>query len=98
MLTLVGNPLRIACTFTNYLLAPPAPADPTSVLVRIKDPTGAVVVYDTPSPVVRDSAGVYHLDVVLGIAGTWYVRWEGAGAIVAVAETPITVAPSAVLP
>lgn len=40
--------------------------------------------------VTKDSTGNYHVDVDLTIAGQWFYRFEGAGAVVAADEVAIT--------
>jgi len=52
--------------------------DPTTMVLSIIDPTGAV----TLPAVVRDSVGTYHSDYVIPITarpGVWVRRWVASG-------------------
>ena len=46
--------------------------DPTSVVLRVKDPLSAV----TTPVTTRASQGVFYSDVLLSRAGVWFYRWE----------------------
>lgn len=59
--------------------------DPTIVTLTIRKPDGTETAY-TASPVVHDGAGLYHADIPLTMAGRWLWKWNGDGAVVAVAE------------
>jgi hypothetical protein len=74
-----------------------AAVDPTAVLVRVKDPSGAVTVLTYPSQVTKDSVGSYHANFATVLAGIHYYRWEGTGAAQAAAESFFYVAASQVL-
>ncbi len=57
--------------------------DPSLVVARVRAPDGTVTL-----PVVsRDSAGLYHADVVADQYGTWYYRFEGSGTFQAAGES-----------
>lgn len=78
-----------------------APTDPTTLIVRVKDPAGTVTVVteNTPAaptlPIVRVSAGVFkHNGIALNDAGYWFARFEGTGAAAATEETQAIVDPS----
>lgn len=78
--------------------------DPTTLIVRVKDPggTNTVVTENTPAsltpsstPIARVSAGIYkHAGIVLNDAGYWFVRFEGSGAAAATEESQAIVDPS----
>ena len=77
------------------------PTDPTTLIVKIKDPSGTVttVTENTPAtptlPIVRVSAGVFkHNGIALNDAGYWFVRFEGTGAAAATEEHQAIVDPS----
>lgn len=77
------------------------PTDPTTLIVRVKDPSGTVTVVteNTPAaptlPIVRVSAGVFkHNGIALNDAGYWFVRFEGTGAAAATEEAEAIVDPS----
>lgn len=54
-------------------------ADPPGVAVHWKNPADVVSSYTylVDVEVVRDSVGVYHMDLLAASAGQWWVRWEG---------------------
>lgn len=85
-----GSPVRMVGTFKdiNGILV-----NPTTVIVRVKDPTGAV----TLPAVENDNPGIYHADIVASIPGNYYYRFESTGDLVAVADAQINVTPSPVL-
>lgn len=90
---LVGQAPRFSATFD----VDGAPTDPTVTTFRYKQPDGTVaaLVSGTDVELVRDSAGVFHVDLLLGADGWWTVRWEGTGAAQAADEYQIRVEPSA---
>jgi len=71
--------------------------DPSTTTFRTKSPDGTVTSYveGTDVELVRDSAGVFHLDLLLGAAGWWTVRWEGTGTAQGADEYQVRVEPSA---
>jgi len=79
-----GALVRLTASFTNiqgdY-------QDPTTITVRVKNPsTGAVVTYTyAGGQVVKDDVGIYHRDVDTTDypEGTWFYKWIGTGAVVA---------------
>lgn len=87
---LVGQLTEVRTVFTNRKKEV---FDPTSVVVNIKDPTGAVTAYNMPT---REDEGIYYQDFTPPVSGTWWYRVEGlngAGEALAVNEGPIEVAP-----
>lgn len=84
-----GQTARLSVTF----LAGATPTDPTAVTFRysVDGDTPVVLVYGVDGALVRDSAGVYHVDRELTVGGTWAYRWEGTGAVVAAAESSFVV-------
>jgi hypothetical protein len=90
-----GDVARVSCTFTNPA---GAFADPTTVRAKYKAPGQATVTktYLVDSEVIRDSAGKFHMDMALTLAGTWRYRWEGEGTIVAAGEGAFMVDPTGV--
>ena len=79
----LGKKVRFTCTFTDIT---GAVSDPTSVVARSRTPLGVVA---TPSPVVRTGTGVYYVDVTLDTRGTWTIRFEGTGTLVAADEVTV---------
>ncbi|MGH6718759.1 MAG: hypothetical protein ACREER_05525 [Alphaproteobacteria bacterium] len=73
-----GQLVRLTGTFTTLA---GAAHDPTTVKVRWKAPDGAATIkqYGVDGEVVRDSLGVFHVDVNANAQGTWPYRWEATG-------------------
>lgn len=74
----VGDLVRVTGTFTDIngnLI------DPTSVLFSFKTPAGSITtyVYLTDAQLVKDSTGVYHVDVNANTIGTWPYRFYSTG-------------------
>lgn len=63
-------------------------ADPTTVTVKIRKGDGTIVVktFPTDTDIVKDSTGVYHIDIDTDVAGTWTVRFAGTGTVKAAIE------------
>ncbi len=74
----VGDLVRVDGSFTN---AAGTAVDPTAVFAQYRDPSGNVVAltYGADAALVRDSTGVYHVDVDADEAGTWYYRFHSTG-------------------
>ena len=83
----VGNGVRLTATFTNLA---GMVGDPTTVLFKSKSPHGTIV----QSAPTRAATGIYYIDLVLSMPGTWAYRWEGTGAIVAALDGRITASSS----
>jgi hypothetical protein len=65
----IGSLVRLTCTFTAAGVA----ADPGTVTVHLRAPDGTVT---TPAAV-KDSTGVYHVDVNVTDDGDWRYRFIG---------------------
>lgn len=78
-----GDMRRLSMTFKNLA---GTPTDPTTIRYRTKRPSGAAaeLVHGVDGALVRDSAGVFHVDQVFDEAGDWLIQWVGEGAIVGV--------------
>jgi hypothetical protein len=74
----VGSLVRVTGTFKD---STGAVTDPALVQFKYLTPAGAATtyVYGTHSQLVKDSTGVYHVDVTLGSTGTYRVRFESSG-------------------
>ena len=70
-----GQEVRIAVTFTKEGVA----ADPDTVTLKVKDPSGNTDQYDYPAHTTRKQEGMYYYDLTLDEGGTWYYEWEGDG-------------------
>lgn len=85
----VGDNIRSSVTFTDFN---GAVADPTTVTFKYATPSGAVTTIVYPAAgTTRDSLGVFHADVTISAAGSWWFRWNGTGAVVAATEEPVFV-------
>ncbi len=81
----IGDEVRVSAAFqslANVL------TDPTTVTVKVKDPANAITsyVYGTDEELVKDSTGMYHLDVTPDQSGTWYYRFASTGTVTAAEE------------
>lgn len=56
--------------------------DPGALSFKVRKPDGTVTtyVYGVDAQLVRESQGVYEVDVVADEEGTWQYRFEGTGA------------------
>jgi hypothetical protein len=69
-----GNRIRLQATFTVAA----APTDPGAVTLRVKPPSGTVVVYTYAlGEVTKSGTGVYYKDVDMDTEGLWKFRYEG---------------------
>lgn len=75
---LIGNAVRSTVRFRT---PGGALVDPTAIIAKVRNPALAITTYTygVDILVVRDSAGVYRIDVALNAAGEWHVRWEATG-------------------
>lgn len=85
----IGDTVRITGTFTVAGVA----TDPTTIKAKVRLPSGAVTTYTYPTDaaLVKDSTGVYHLDIPITTAGLYAYRWEGTGAAKAAEEATFDV-------
>ena len=74
----LGDVVRQTGTFTN---SAGAAADPTGVTFSYTDPNGTTtsLVYLTDAALVKDSTGVYHVDITASIEGIYRWRWLSTG-------------------
>ena len=89
----IGDLIPVSATFKN---AAGTATDPTTITFKLQSPAAVVTsyVYPTDAQLVRDSAGVYHVDVPLAAAGVWYYRFEGTGAVAATEDGVLIADPS----
>lgn len=90
----VGDLVRCTGTFTT---AAGAATDPTVVGCKVLPPGGTVTtyVYGTDAALVKDSTGVYHVDVSGTVAGYWNYRFYSTGTGQAAGEEAFSIAASA---
>ena len=81
-----GNAVTITGTFTLSGVA----TDPTTITLEVKIPAGTITPYTyAGAQITRDSAGVYHKDVILSSEGVWTFRMTGTGTVVASTVTNV---------
>lgn len=91
-----GSKVRISVDPANPFKVGSTVTDPTGVVIKYRDPVGAITVktYGTDVEVVRQALGIFYMDVVANTSGEWTFRIEGSGACVAVMEDNFYVEPS----
>jgi hypothetical protein len=74
-----GEPVLCEATFTNP--ETDEPLDPDTVILKVQDPDEIETsyTYGVDAEVIKDSVGVYHLDVLANKSGTWFYRYESPG-------------------
>lgn len=89
---IAGGLVRVSVTF----VASGLPADPTTVVLKYKNPAGTVTTwtYGVDNQVVKDGVGNYRADINASAGGTWYFRWEGTGASQGAAQDSFVVTAS----
>ena len=61
------------------------PADPTTVVLSVRQPDGTTATFSLAgSTVIKDSTGLFHVNLPLTEAGVWQYRWNAGGAVVLV--------------
>lgn len=93
----VGELARVPAVFTDLVSGEALDPDVVRFLYRRGEGEATTLTYGEDAEVVRDEAGVYHVDVPTDEYGVWHWRWESAGDFVGVAEGQVTVRASAVL-
>lgn len=93
----IGDAIRFSANFKNSV---PADTDPTTVVFKLKDPSGTITTYTyggtgSNTLVVKDNTGDYHADVTLDESGVWHYRWFGTGVLDAAEEEELLVVDSA---
>jgi len=90
-----GDVVRLTANFTDISNNP---ADPTAVVLRVKQPDTTVTVFNYPGgTIVRDGTGAYHYDLSITESGDHYYRFEASGAVQTAAENLFHVRRSNVL-
>jgi hypothetical protein len=80
----IGDLVRCTGTFASS----GTNVNPEAVMCKVKAPSGKVTTYTygTDAALVRDSTGVYHVDVSVAVAGDYIYRFESTGTGQAAAE------------
>ena len=90
-----GNIVNMSVLFTTNAI-PPVPVDPTTIVLRVTDPSGVETDYTYgPSNIIRVGTGNYSMALEVLLNGPWTYRWEGTGAVVAANENRFLVQESA---
>lgn len=86
-----GDLVRCTATFQNP--ATDAYVDPSTVAFKYRNGNGTVttLTYGADVSLVKDSTGIYHVDVDAATAGTWHYRFESTGTYKAAQEGTFTV-------
>ena len=72
----IGDMVRLTGTFTQNA----AVVDPSTISVKLLAPDATSSTYTySGGTVVRDSMGVYHVDVAPVLSGTYRYRWVSTG-------------------
>jgi len=81
----LGNAIRVVASFKDL---DNALMDPDVVNFSFKIPVGTITtyVYGDDAELVKDSLGVYHVDIDASSIGTWYYRFFATGTGQAAAE------------
>lgn len=73
----IGDVVRVTGTFTVASVA----TDPTTVTLKVEDPSGNLATYTYAlSEVTRSGVGVFYRDVSVDEKGVWQYEWIGTGA------------------
>lgn len=72
----IGDVVRVSNTFTQNA----AVIDPGTVSLKVVAPDASFITYTyAGAAIVKDSVGVYHVDVAITLAGTYRYRWVSTG-------------------
>lgn len=74
----LGQSVTVTNTFTD---GDGVVVDPASVFVNYKSPGGTLTTleFGVDAAVIKDSTGVYHVDIDGDEVGRWYVYWFSTG-------------------
>ena len=84
----IGDLLRLQATFTSLT---GTKVDPTTIILKVKNPAGTITTYTYPTNIVRSSTGVYYYDYSVLASGVHYFNWAGSGAFTAADENQFLV-------
>ena len=90
-----GNTIELRGTFTDA----GGPADPSEANLIVRYPDGTRVTYvigDDPE-VVQVAVGIFEVEILADLVGTYWYRWEGSTTKKSADEKYFVVIPSAVL-
>lgn len=87
----IRNIIRVSADFHNL---GGTQVDPSEVTLFFKTPDGIISEITYPGSIIRDSAGLYHFDVLIMQSGNHYYEYEGRGNLIATAEGQFLAKPS----
>lgn len=89
----LGDLIRCSVTFQT---AAGTVNDPGAIAFKVKPPVGNIqtYVYGTDAELVKDSTGIYHVDILTTVSGRWRYRFEGTVSGQAASEHEFVIAPS----
>jgi hypothetical protein len=87
-----GNLITLKTTFIDQVTL--LPADPTTVKLRVQDPSGTEVDYSILT-MTHPLIGTYQQEITPTLPGIWKYRWEGTGAVISASESRFEVRASA---
>ena len=93
----LGDLVHAVCTFvtTDGI----TPADPSMVMILLRDPAGNVstTLYPVPGGISRAGVGAYTYDFTVNSVGSGFYRWVATGIVQAAEEWTFLVDRSAIL-
>jgi len=79
----IGDQIQLTGTFSKS----GTNTDPTTITLQIKTPDGTIASYTYAlSQLTKSATGIYYMDYAPTIAGTYYWRFAGTGAVVTAGE------------
>ena len=84
----VGDSRRFSVAFTDIN---GTAADPSAITFKLVEPDGTETnyTYVTDAELVKDSTGVYHVDITFAQAGRHVIRFEGTGDVVSAEQSEV---------
>lgn len=77
----VGSQVRFRGSFSNLT---GVLTDPTTITLKVRPPGGAQTAYTfAAAQLIKESTGIYRMDLAINTGGVWTYRWEGAGTLIA---------------
>ena len=74
----IGDVVRLTGTFS----VDGVDTDPTTVTLKVKDPSKNVATYTYAlAELTKSDTGIYYRDISLDEGGIWWYRWEGTGTV-----------------
>lgn len=76
----IGDTIRLTGTFTLSSVN----TDPTTITLKVQDPSGNEDTYTYAlSQVAKSATGIYYKDITLDEKGVWHYRFVGTGTVAA---------------